>query len=327
MVALRDIRLERLPPDALGRPGAERLRVLAGAVPAGHPPLSTAQAMDLLVGSDMADKEADLAAALSAGDERTRILAAVFLARLATRAAGTALRLAVGTGSEPVRDAVALALARCGTAADLDALTHEAAARPRSRTAMFAAALLAHRHGRTSPSLPVDSEPIAVTPPAQEIDAHPADPAVAQRVLADLSAQPLGLRYRADSIALLRCPGSTRALVSAHADLNHPAVAAIVATLGPATQRYAASGVVLSTPQRDGRRRLLVATLRGEQLYAGTGRPDGTFSVRALQRPGALAVELAGELTGHGVVLTTARTGSVTPGRTPGPRETQMTQE
>ena len=104
---------------------------------------------------------------------------------------------------------------------------------------------------------------------------------------------------------------------------SHPATPALVASRSEQTGAYSISYLVRSAPAGAvGDLRLSVFRTTGRLAFAGTARMAGDgigFSVHAVSRPGAFAIELAGRFAAHGLVIDSALSspGVVVPKRQP----------
>ena len=249
---------------------------------------------------------------------RVRLVAATELGRIDTPRALEMLAGARGAKEPALRRAVALGMGRHSAqqAGDLmrDYLAREGTTDPAVR---WAATLRAYvtRDERLPLLEPVPIE--RVPPPdrnARDMLIEPADKELARRVAAAASQALPGTRYHAESALYIRCGPRNMMFLrhDAFADsrsfgrlLDGRALAGVVAVQETVeTGGWDPKYVVLTHPKGNGEIEILIPTSRGQLSFAGSGRVTEStvsFEIRAVPRPGAVPIELAGTL-GDGVL-------------------------
>jgi hypothetical protein len=276
--------------------------------------ISRVRALAELAASDRQDREQLLTAVLENTYEprRYRTVAAIALGRVATSAAEEILLRNAAKTDDDVFPDVLRSLGRIGGRSARDAI--EAlklpASHPGARAAAFATTLIAHRLGLPDYARPIPEERDLLPRPGKDVrrvEYSPAEAAVAQAVVADLTRQPYGIACDPATLTRLECAGQVtlvcpnREFVGPGAErlTERPAVVALAVLQSPETGEYSVSHMILSRPSGEGSVTLTIHRPSGRLVLAGTGRVQDTriaFDFRAVQRPGARAVSLIGTM-------------------------------
>jgi hypothetical protein len=252
------------------------------------------------------------------------------LGDLGTAAATEALVAHLTTGDESVLTAILSSLGRIGDATALAAIERvdPMLSGVAAERAAFAASLIAHRLDLPGHPLPHPAGRQAHDePPTKESDDQEchrlritrADPADAELCLRSLARRPLGAELLEEPMYQLRCgrnrwmavltrglgvPGGVERLV------RRKSLPAVVAQRDPATGRYVASFLVLSSPdEKSGGAHLFVHRVDGGQISAGRVRVEGdagTFWLHPVEGPRPYTLSMAGRVDAGGLVFTTA---------------------
>jgi hypothetical protein len=253
---------------------------------------------------------------------RLRTAAAVELARLGTPAAQNVLLAETESKDEVIRRSVQVGQREFGrlSGRPLPPPKERRAVRPNLQVAMTREA---------GPVLPIDAEK------AQPIGRRKAEPAMAERIVADLNAETPGLALAANIAYTLRCAGRTLAFVAAQdvAELlrvaeppAEPIVVGVVAVRETVeTDKWTAHYYLLADRgEKDGEVVLRVVTTGVRVVMAGTGTlVDGRadFSLRSVAGPGNTPAEVSGSYRVGRMQWTEARSETqVVQQRTPGRR-------
>ena len=300
------IPLARVPDVVLGRDGTH----------------ARPEAMAILAASSHPEREALLARVLESPgeDRRYRVVAAITLGRIDTKAAEAAL-LRNLRADQP---AVAEVLKSLGRIGDEDALRAieslqldeiEAARGP----AVFAAALISYRLGLAGHDLPLPDAAQLQTPPDREvelpIEVRRLDAAEARVVLEALRRYPYGnVAFDPGAVTRFYCAGEVN-VICTNREFAAPgalatatarkALMAVGALQSPETGDYSPSYLVLTHPgPGPGAIELVVPRCGGAMAMAGTGRiadDRAEFELRSVRRPGARAIFIRATVT-RGVV-------------------------
>jgi hypothetical protein len=304
----------------------DRLRRLALGI---EPSELRAHAILRLGRSDAPTRGRDLAAVLSdaATPLRHRHLAAALLGRNDSEVARLALTLALATPERRLAGAIARSLGRIGDRAALRALVKASASLSGAALAQarFAIRLIAHRLDLELPELP-EEIPEASPAPAVGLgpfELRPAGAVEAQMALGALVHEPFGIELDERSAHSIRCDGAQSVLLwnrsldlatDPRRLLMRKALAGIVARRAEGADTYAASLVLLTSPDAEGRAAsVAVHQTNGTLTLFGSARQRGeglAFELGSVQRRGAFAARIEGTIFGSALVLETARVAS-----------------
>jgi hypothetical protein len=304
----------------------ERLRRLALGI---EPSELRAQAILELGRSDAPARGRDLAAVLSdaATPLRLRHLAAAQLGRVDSEVARLALTQALATPDRRLAGAIARSLGRIGDRAALRALVKASASLSGAALtqAHFAIRLVAHRLDLALPELPEESPEASPAPPVGlgPFELGPAGGVEIQMALRALAHEPFGIELDERSAHSIRCDGAQCVLLwnrsldlatDPRRLLTRKALAGIVARRAQGADAYAASLVLLTSPDAEGRAvSVAVHQTNGTVTLIGRARPRGeglAFELGSVQRRGAFAARIEGTLVGSAIVLDVARVAS-----------------
>ena len=294
------------------------------------PDFPRTSAIHLLAFSDLPTRHRDLEAVLEneREPENLRRVAANHLGKINTPAAIQILVENISTGSQQVLAGILKALGRVGGTAELEAVlkAKEYATGHAAQQAAFAAALISHREGLAGNELPMPDEGSYLKIPegAARLEVTRAAPSDAEMCLRSLASQPFGIEYAEQSIYQLRCVKTVLMILLNRKFAGSEAMAkaaerkalpCVVATRNEETGSYSVSFLLLSKPARvKGEIDLLVTRSTGDPVLAGTARTHGDraeFHLRAISRPGAVGIELAGAFAGGKLEFTNARSALV----------------
>jgi hypothetical protein len=304
------IPIEKVPDVVLGR----------------NPKFARAEAIAQLAASDRADRETLLVQVLENASEarRYRIVAAIALGRVATPGAERSLLHNLLKTADDCFPEVLRSLGRIGGAealAAIDALKLPAQ-HPASRTAAYAATLIAHRLGLPGHELPFPAETNLLHPPATQtrpIEFTPLEQATAGEVLDAMKRHPYGIAFDPAKLTRIQCAGETNIvcpnrefLGTAAARLTErKAVLALGALQSPETGDYSVSYVFLvrPVPGMAGAIEIMAHRCSGMLSLAGTGRIVGArleFELRSVRKPGAWATSVKGNVEDGRIQITEA---------------------
>jgi hypothetical protein len=290
------------------------MNTLLRAMRGGDPDIGREEAFALLAASGFPQRQALLAAVLQdqAESSRTRSAAAIALGRINTRDSQQTLLASLNAPEPGVQAEVLYALGCIGgldALAAIDAL--ELYDDRRKEAADFASALIAHRLGLEGHELPLPPEDRLLNQSREksraiEVTALPAEEGA--KVIADLARQPYGVEYDHDRLVRFDCAGRINVWCP-NREFTAPggvarlrerkALAGVVALRSEETGDHSVSYTVMTAPRREsGRLNILAPRCSGRAGLAGTGKVAGDqleFHLRAVRRPGAFPIELAGE--------------------------------
>jgi hypothetical protein len=277
-----------------------------------------AQAVALIVASGRPDAPRTLARVLQdpAEPPRLRALTALSLPRLSSPTAEEVLIEATRVEDDTVLAAVMRALGRVGGERALRAIE---AAKPTSTVAVqqaaFAAAFISHRLGlpghdlREPPSRELLTLPDAAARPFR---IQPVDAVETSRVVFDLAREGFRFDYDDRAVYEIRCANNRWQMVFTR-DATGPdgsarlrerkALAAVWASYQNENKTFAARFLVLTAPGGKAGVRIHIHRLTGEPAFFGRARAEGeglTFSLRAVDLPGAFPIAVEGDLTASG---------------------------
>ena len=245
------------------------------------PSRTPAQLRDVLTGRHVTDSGARRAAAIE-------------LARANDPGAQDALVSALGAERDPrVRSGIVKALGWIGDAGAYRPLL--------AAGAVFAARLVAHRHGLPASDLPALEPPQTLPPPpasiAKTIEIATPSAEAARLCLDSVASRSFGLRIDRNALRVLRC-ARTEWMLLVSGDLAHSAEVLLarraipfaLALFMPETASYSISQLALSTPPDA----LVVCRTTGAPVFAGDFRVSDKLriSLVALVRPGAFPVAI-----------------------------------
>jgi hypothetical protein len=304
----------------------EQLRRLALGI---EPSELRAHAILELGRSDAPTRARDLETVLAdaAAPLRHRHLAAVQLGRIDSEVARLALTQALATPDQRLAGAIARSLGRIGDRIALRALVKASASLTGVALAQarFAMRLIAHRLDLPLPEPPDAAPEAGLAPPEalRPFDLGPAGGVEAQMALRALAHEPFGIELDERSAHAMRCDGSQSVLflnrgLDLARDPRHllakKALAGVVARRADGAETYAASLVILTTPDAEGTAVSVSAyQTSGTPTLVGSARPRGeglAFELRGVQRRGGFAARIEGTLAGSAIVLDTARVAS-----------------
>jgi hypothetical protein len=287
---------------------------LPDAVMGNDPKFSRTAAMAQLVASEREDRETLLARVLenSAEPRRNRIAAAISLGRVATHSTQRILLRNLPKTADDSFPEVLCSLGRIGDREALDAIgaLELPPQHPASRTAAYAAALIAYRLGLPGHELPFPSETDLLKPPTAQtrpIKLTPLGEATAREVLAAMKRHPYGISFDSGSLIRIQCAGEINVvcfnrefLGTAAARLRErKGIPAMCALQSPETADYSVSYVFLARPtsRTPDAIEIMVHRCSGTLALAGTGEIVGArveFELRSVRRPGAWAISVKG---------------------------------
>jgi hypothetical protein len=282
-------------------------------------------ALGLLGRKDYPDKIADFERVLADDAEApsVRSAAAVELGRVGSDEALEALVRHSDVRHDLVARGVLNGLRQINSPRSLEVIARRTGERrgaaPRSalaRSEKWTEALLAFRQGVVGfdISLPKRHRFVQVDPGrAQEIRVAPAAPETLIKSLQELSANPFGIEPSRERAVEMRC-GDRELVFLFNRELveqdglrlfERKAVAGIVAV------RYTVEGGAYSTkygvlvqPSKSDELKILVTTTKGAVVLSGAGRLSGgevKFKLKAVDRPGVVAIEIEGAYTADGL--------------------------
>ena len=287
--------------------------------------LSRPLALALLGRKSYPQKVRDLARLLMNEDEQPRLrnMAGQLLGRAGTRAATQALERGLAVKNDLALRGVLQGLSLAGSAETAKAL---GSLKRRKgivgRVAARTAGLLSYRFGQRGAELvpPDDAKLLRVNPRrAVPIDIAPARGAQVTAAIAGLAAAAPDLELVATGAKSMRCADRRLLLLFDAATLSeglsrfraHKTLAGVVAGHKELEGKgWEVKYHLLTEPQKDGTVRLLIATARGVTVCTGTARIKGekaTFTLRSVDRPGAVALDLQGTFEDGRVTFTQAR--------------------
>ena len=290
---------------------------LRRAMRGGDPEIERAEAFALLAVSLLPEKEELLAGVLQDRTESPAIrsAAAIALGRIFSPESEQILVANLGADEPAVQIEVLLSLGRIGgprALATIDSWRLPMQDR-RHEAAAFAEALIAHR-------LRLDGYDLAPIPEAhllpiprrrsQQVRAYPVPAEESEKVIADLARQPYGIEYDREKLVRLACgerinvwcPNreftAPRGVVRL---LDRKALAGVVALRSSETGDHSVSYLLMTAPRRPSASVIIFAPrCTGRTALAGAGEIVGNrleFSIRAVDRPGAFAMDLSGDFT------------------------------
>lgn len=286
-------------------------------------------AMALLQASLFPQRHLDYALVLQNREEAPalRALAAQHLGRVGTPAALAVLMQQGSTEPERVQRAVVMALGRTGGEDALEVVRRAGTGgSPRlAAEARFAEALITHRLGLEEggdPS-PENLELLALpTGFALAVPVRLAPPATVTRCVATLVSEPYGIEYAEEGAVQLRMD-SEEWVVLLNRDLASPngaetlyrrkTLLGVIAERDVLDDAYSVALLLLATPEK-GAVRLSLHRPDGDLIYLGR-LEGGAFTIRTVDRPDALPLELCGRLgdgrldveTAHTAIMTTPK--------------------
>jgi hypothetical protein len=283
-------------------------------------------ALGLLGRKDYPDKVADFERVLADEGEAPslRTSAAVELGRVGSDAALEALVRHADVKHDLVARGVLKGLRHINSPRALEVAARRLETRPAGpraalpRTEKWTAALLAFRQGVRGFDLSRPKRPrfVRVDPErAQEIKVAPATPETLAQSLRDLAANPLGIELAREGAVEMRCDNRelvflfNRELVEQGMPrlFERKAVAGIVAVRYTVEgDNYSTKYGVLVQPAKGGELNLLVTTTNGVIVLSGSGKPSGDqvkFKLKAVDRPGVVAMEIEGAYSTAGLRL------------------------
>jgi len=317
------IPIEKVPDVVLGR----------------DPKFARAEAMAQLAASDRADRETLLVQVFENAIEprRYRIVAAIALGRVATPGAERILLHNLPKTADDCFPEVLRSLGRIGGPEALGAIDalKLPAQHPASRTAAYAATLIAHRLGLPGHELPFPAETNLLNPPATQtrpIEFTQLEQATAREVLDAMKQHPYGIAFDPAKLTQIRCAGeinvvcpNSEFLRTAAARLKErKAVLAVGALQSPETGDYSVSYVFLTRPAARiaGTIEIMVHRCSGTLALAGTGKIVGArveFELRSVRKPGAWAISVKGGMEDGRIQITKAASSTIREkGREPG---------
>ncbi|HJQ33107.1 MAG TPA: HEAT repeat domain-containing protein [Pyrinomonadaceae bacterium] len=307
-----------------GKPyGVEELRsiVFGGA---GDERVSREVALGLLGRKDYPEKVADFERVLADDREAPglRTAAAVELGRVGSDAALDALVRHADVKHDLVARGVLNGLRHINSPRALEVAarrleTPQGGARSAlARSKKWTAALLAFRHGVKGfdLSLPKRFRRVKVDPErAQQIRVSPPTSETLAKSLQDLATNPLGIELARERAVEMHC-GDRELVFLFNRELSkqpgtrlfeEKAVVGLVAVRYTVeVDTYSTKYGVLVQPSQDDVLQILVTTTKGAVVLSGTGRPSGervNFNLKAVDRPGVVAMEIEGAYTAEGL--------------------------
>ncbi len=274
--------------------------------------LSRPLALALLGRKAYPRKVADMSRLLldEAEQPRLRIMAGQILGQAGTPAAVRALERGLSAKNELALRGAVEGLRQAGrpeTPAMLSRLKRRKGVV--GKEAARAAAVVSHRFGQRGNELPETGEPtlLRISPRrSQPIEVSRAPAARVQQALDALGAAIRGTKLVADGATRLRCADRDLLLLFEKAMQEEPPehlaagktlAAAVVEKAVLEGTTWSVTYQLLTEPEKDGAIRLVVASMRGVPVYAGSARIKGgrvTFSLRALELPGLAAINIQG---------------------------------
>lgn len=290
----------------------ERLRKAAGR---GDPEIGRGEAFALLAASRAPKGQELLASVLQdlAEPAAIRSAAALAIGRIPTREAEQILIGNLKDADPAVQPEILRALGRIGREQALAAIDSLRLPERDHRVlaAQFAAALISHRLGREGHEWPLPPEESMLKAPRKNVQPIRFSPVAAEqsrKVIDDLTRQLYGVEYDNKRLAHVDCagemnvvcinlkftePGSTRRL------LERKALLGVAAFRSLETGDYSSAYLLMTAPAKPpGGVNIVVPYCSGKLALAGRGEVAGDrmkFQLRAVERPGAAAVEISGD--------------------------------
>lgn len=301
--------------------------------------LSRPLALALLGRKAYPQKVSDLTRLLMDEEEQPRLrnMAGLLLGRAGTKAASRALERGLEVKNDLALRGVLQGLSLGGSAETPKALGRLKRRKGIvGRVAARTAGLLAHRFGQRGAELaPAEAEKLLRVAPSRAvpIDIASARGAQTTAAISGLAVSAPDLRLVAAGAKSMRCAGRRLLLLfdAAVEEEGMSRLRARKALVGVVAEHEELEGTgwevkyrLLTEPQKDGSIRLLVATARGVPVCAGVARIKGekaTFSLRTVDRPGAIALDIQGTFEDGRVAFTQARSDQR---RRPSPRPTPL---
>lgn len=264
---------------------------------------------------------------------RFRHMAVLGLYKIGGRGADEALAAVSRHADELSAATIAMGLGRVGTAkrlAEVQRLERVAAPHARDRAA-FATTLLAYRHRLDGHDVRAPAATVLQelgSKRSQPIEATAATADVADRVLATLADEPLGLDLTAQDAVQIVCEPNTfvwlwtedAAAAGFSAVAERKGVTGVLFRKRRFDEGYALSAFGLGTPRQAGVRLTVHRAESGTILYAGLVAADDTLELKARNHPGLAAVAITARVKAGRVEFKTARSASLVPkARTPTP--------
>jgi hypothetical protein len=286
---------------------------------------SRSRAMALLLASDFPNKHRDFEVVLENETESStiRYVAAINLGRMNTPAAAEILIRNSHVRDERVLSGVMKALGRIGDKTALDAIfsAQEYAEGLAASQAKFAATLIAHRLGLEEGDSPIPKtgDHLEVHPSARPFPITRAGDTDAEFCLRSLADQPFGIEFSEHPMYQARCGRNTwmillnRELVGKYTVQQlkkQKAFLGVVAIRNEETRLYSVAFLLLTSPAKEkDAANILIYRTTGELVFSGTARVEGNcaaFSILALPRPGAFAVQIEGSFEDGRLDINTA---------------------
>jgi hypothetical protein len=329
----------RLPPFRIGDDSGETDRIprsitlarLREALEGRDAFVTQSAALRLVAASDLPDKYAVLAQAARNQDLgiEERRQAIILLAYANVAESQPVLLEALAGADAAVRAAAAKGLGWIGSAAAYEPLVTamRGAANHVARQAEWAARLIAHREGLPAPELQAlrTTDVVDFAGERQPIQIAPARPERMRLCLDAIARHDFRLRLAPASARELKCARNDWMLLLTEDANRHPgaladrrSIAAAIALFIAEDNNFSIAMIALVEPGG----RLVVCRSTGEALFAGelSERPDATFSLQALTRPGAFPLMVEGSVKDGTLDFRQAIAGSITvPKRRPTP--------
>jgi hypothetical protein len=273
--------------------------------------------MAQLAASERSDRVTLLTQVLEKASEprRYRAVAAIVLGRIATSASEEVLLRNLPNTADDCFPEVLLSLGRIGSAKALVAIDalKLSPQHPASARAAYSAALIAYRFRLPGHELPFPAEDDLLKLPAT-----PAlEPAPARDVMDAMKRHPYGIAFDPAKLTRIRCAGETNIfcpnrefLGTAVGELRErKGLMGLGVLQSPETGDYSVSYVFFARPSRVGAIDIMAHRCSGTLALAGRGAVVGAqleFELRAVRRPGALAISVKGAIQDGRLQITEA---------------------
>ena len=290
---------------------------LLKAMRGGDVEIGRGEAFALLAASPYPQREELLGGVLQDHRESSAIRsgAAIALGRIPTHDSEQILLANLHAEEPMVQAEVLRALGRVGGRDAIAAI--DSLGLPARDVAEFATALIAHRLRLDGHDLTLPAEEHLLKIPggtSHPMRASTLTPEQTAKVSADLARQPCGIDYDQEKLVRLECAGRVN-VVCPNRDLStpdaiaslvqHKALAGVVALESPETGDHSISYLLLIAPSKSSDVVNIIAPrCSGRPGLVGTGDIAGDqleFRLRAVERPGAFPMELAGEFSAVGL--------------------------
>ena len=283
-----------------------------------------AEAMAQLAASERSDRVTLLTQVLEKASEprRYRAVAAIVLGRIATSASEEVLLRNLPNTEDDCFPEVLLSLGRIGSAKALVAIDalKLSPQHPASVRAAYSAALIAYRLRLPGHELPFPAEDDLLklpATPARRVEFTPLEPAPARDVMDAMKRHPYGIAFDPAKLTRIQCAGETNIFCPNREFLGtgvgklreRKGLMGLGVLQSPETGDYSVSYVFFARPSGARAIDIMAHRCSGTLALAGSGAVVGAqleFELRAVRRPGALAISVKGAIQDGRLQITEA---------------------